>query len=145
MSRRRHREAASKEQPSKGVIIPFPVHLVMQRTFSHRDHFALRQWVTGAAAREAGIGDIVVESWQTDDAPPVLCDNAMVYLQGDEWSTWSLTRSVRRYSVWKTAMGGTLGIFETIEEALDFVTACASSRKTSVTSERHNRRRANGT
>jgi len=140
------RRTDSVQAGAENNVIPFPTRHRQNNRLSVRDRITLLDWGVGSrpeggrpegwtpeggrpegeppeagrpeGGRAAGIGRVVIETWEMGEDPSVVGDFAMIYRLDTDWASWAVAHSNGRYQVWETAFGQTLGVFPMLPAAL---------------------------
>ena len=111
--------------PMQGLIVAFPGprEAVGRRAvdgFNMRDRIAALAWVE--RARAIGFTRLVFEeAGRTieEDFGPFI----MIYESCASWASWGVGCAGRGYTLWRSACGTTMGVYESLSAALDALAA----------------------
>jgi hypothetical protein len=101
---------------STAVIIAFPRVQESAHKLLAADKASACEWEFGAAAY--GFDRVVIHE-QIGGQSPEDGDFVLIYRMGDRWARWGAARQGAHILLWRCANGAEVGIFPTMQEALD--------------------------
>ncbi len=102
--------------PSTAVIIAFPKAPEAAHKLLPADKTAACEWEFRAAVY--GFDRIVIHEQVGGDAPED-GDFVLIYRTGDRWSRWGAARQGAHILLWRCANGAEVGVFPSMQEALN--------------------------
>lgn len=114
--------------PMQGLVVPFPdPHDAAVRRgaggFSTRDRIAALAWVE--RVRTIGFSRLVFEAAE-QTAEEDWGAFILIYESSAAWASWGVGCAGRGYTLWRSACGTTMGVYDSLSAALDALAAFKS-------------------